>query len=195
MQARRFARSKPRIGRRRTTPEDEPNAETVEALVRTLRHFLDTEDAREQSINTRAAGVVVFGGVVLSLLVSIARPILAEDLADGWDEASIALFVTAIISLLVAVTSALFFVLVPRQSASIAMDEIERYGELETLVQPPIQVNGVLLEGLIRLLAIDRERVSLKTTWLTRAYRALVMGLFAVGALGLILAAEESGIL
>jgi hypothetical protein len=174
---------------------DEPNAESVAALVETLRKFLDVEDAHEQSVNTRAGGVVVFGGVVLSLVVSIARTILGKDLPDGWDEATLVLFVMAIVSLLTAVTLTLFYVLVPRQSASIAMDEIKRYGELETLRQPPIEINGVLLEGLIRLLAIDRERVSRKTTWLARAYRALVLGLFAVAALGLILAAEESGVL
>jgi hypothetical protein len=178
-----------------TRPDQAPNAETVETLVETVRKFLDVEDAREQSVNTRAGGVVVFGGVALSLLLSIARPILVVDLADGWDEAAVTLFAAAIVALLAAVTMTLFYVLVPRQSASIAMEEIERYGELETLRQEPIEVNGVLLEGLIRLLAIDRERVSMKTTWLVRAYGALFGGLLAVSALGLILAAEVSGLL
>ena len=122
----------------------------------TLHKFLDIEDSREQSVNTRAGVVVVFGGVVLSLLVSIGRVVLGKDLPDGWDEATVALFAAAILSLLAAVSLTLFFVLVPRQSASIAMEEIERYGELDILAQPRIEVQGVLLEGLIRLLAIDR---------------------------------------
>lgn len=175
--------------------EPSPNAETVEALVETLHKFLDTEDGREQSVNTRGGGVVVFGGVILSLLASLGRTVLSKDLPDIWDEVTIGLFAVAVSALLLAVTLTLFFVLIPRQAASIAMEEIERYGELEVLSQPPIQVRGVLLEGLIRLLAIDRERVSRKTTWLARAYAGLVVGLFAVGALGLILAGEESGLI
>jgi hypothetical protein len=172
-----------------------PDPETVEALVATLRDFLDTEDAREQSVNTRGGGVVVFGGVVLSLVASLGGTVLAKDLPDGWDEATTALFGLAVVGLLTAVTLTLFLVLVPKQSASIAMEEIERYGETEVLSQPRIEVQGVLLEGLIRLLAIDRDRVSRKTAWLGRAYAGLVVSLFAVGGLGLILAAEESGLL
>jgi hypothetical protein len=172
-----------------------PDDDTVEAIVETLRKFLDTEDSREQSVNTRGGGVVVFGGIILSLLASLGQTVLAKNLPDGWDEATMVLFALAVVGLLSAVTLTLFFVLIPRQSASIAMEEIERYGEIEVLAQPRIEVQGVLMEGLIRLLAIDRERVSRKTTWLARAYGGLVVALFAVGALGLILAAEESGVL
>lgn len=105
------------------------------------------------------------------------------------------LFGVAVVALLFSVTATLFYVLIPRQAASIAMEEIETYGSIETLSQPRIQVQGVLLEGLTRLLAIDRERVSRKTAWLARAYAGLVVALFAVGALGLILGAQESGLL
>lgn len=137
----------------------------------------------------------MFGGVILSLLASLGRTVLVENLPNGWDEATLALFGVAVVALLFSVTTTLFWVLIPRQSASIAMEEIENYGSIETLGQPRIQVQGVLLEGLIRLLAIDRERVSRKTTWLARSYAGLVVALFAVGALGLILGAQESGLL
>lgn len=138
---------------------------------------------------------MVFGGVILSLLASLGRTVLAKDLPTGWDEATTILFAVAVIGLMAAVTVTLFFVLVPRQAASISIDEIQRYGDIGVLSQPRIEVQGVLLEGLIRLLAIDRERVSRKTAWLARAYGGLVVSLTAVGALGLILAAEESALL
>jgi hypothetical protein len=175
--------------------EQTPNPDTVEAYVETLRQFLDVEDAREQGVNTQAGGVVVFGGVILSLVASLARTVLARDLPNGWDETTTALFAVAVVGLLTAVTMTLVGVLLPRQSASIAMERIEQYGELQEVSRPKIEVQGELLEGLIRLLAIDRERVSQKTTWLSRAYSSLVIALFSVSALGLILAAEESGLL
>lgn len=179
------------------TPEQTPvpNSDTVEALVETLRDFLATEDAREQSVNTRGGGVVVFGGVILSLLASLGQTVLGKNLSCGWDEATAVLFATAIVALVVAITFTLFFVLIPKQSASIAMDEIEDYGEMRIVSQPRIETQGALLEGLIRLLAIDRERASKKTAWLARAYGALGIALLAVACLGLILGAQESGLL
>lgn len=172
-----------------------PDPETVDTYVETLKKFLDIEDAREQGINTRGGGVVVFGGVILSLVASLARTVLARNLPNGWDEATTVLFAIAIGGLLAAVTMTLSFVLLPRQSASLSMQRIEQYGELSELARPKIDVQGELLEGLIRLLAIDRERVSAKTEWLSRSYTSLVVALFSVSALGLILAAEESGLL
>jgi high-affinity Fe2+/Pb2+ permease len=172
----------------------QPRPETVEALLESVRDFLQTEDTREQSVNTRAGGVVVFGGVILSLLASLGRDVLAIDLPDGLDETSLGCFVLAVASLLTSISMTLFGVLFPQQSASIAMEEIEQYGDLETLAQERIQVQGETLEGLIRVLAIDRDRISSKTRWLRHAYSALVVGLFAAGVLGVILALHESGI-
>ena len=124
------------------SPEEKPVEETVDASVESLRAFIDIEDAREQSINTRGGGVVIFAGVILSLVASLGRQVLSEDLPDGWDEATIVLFAVAVVGLLAAVLMTVFAVLIPRQSASIAMAEIERYGELEHLTKPRIQAQG-----------------------------------------------------
>jgi hypothetical protein len=172
-----------------------PDADTVEAIVAALQEFLTTEDNREQGIHTRAAGLAVFGGVVISLVATLSRGILRVDLPGCWDATSTALFGTALLSLVASELVVLLGVLLPREAAGISLDEIDAYAEADTLASPKVSFQGSLMLGLIEILAIDRRRISAKTHRLREAYVLLVAGLLAGAALGFILGLHDSAVL
>lgn len=172
-----------------------PNPDTVDAVVATLHEFLTMEDTREQGIHTRAAGLAVFGGVVISLVATLSRGILRVDLPGGWDAATTALFSSALLLLVASELIALLGVLLPRESAAIALEEIDAYAEPERLAAAKVSFQGSLMLGLIEVLAIDRRRISSKTSRLRSAYALLVAGLLAGAALGFILGLHDSAVL
>lgn len=160
-----------------------------------MRAFLSTEERREDSVNTRGAAVVVFTGVVASLTASLGPATIRLDLPGTWDAISAVLFFSALGLLVATEVVTLLGVLLPRASASISLDEIQNYTHAHTVNQEKVRVQGTLLAGLIKLLVIDRERISVKTRWLKAAYALLVLGLISVAALGAILGFYEASVL
>lgn len=163
-------------------------ADTVEALVDTVRALLRDEDAREQSVTGRAVGLSGFSGLVLSLagLVSAASSTSAT-LCRPWKGTFAALLVISLVALLGTVFTAIFGVLRPKEFATIAMSEVERYPLLEYVTRPRVMVQGTTLRGLIDALVTERHKNSAKADALERAYLFLVVGLVGVSALAFIL--------
>jgi hypothetical protein len=175
--------------------DDQPKPETVEALLDSVRELLGSEEGRETSLNDRSGSLVVFAGVILTLVGALGREVLASDLSGKWDGISIGLFGLAEVALLASVACVLFGVLLPQTAATISMAEVVSYGTRRVLSSARVEVQGSTLLGLINLLAIDRSRVSKKTSWLQRGYVALAIGLTAAGLLGFLFAASEGGLL
>jgi hypothetical protein len=168
----------------------EINEETVETLVENVREMLKDEDAREQGFNVRAGGLAGFLGLTVSAAIAVAKVGLDTPLSGvAIVCAAISLAVT-FGALLTSLTLAVVKVLLPQESAAIAMSTIEKYPNWEYIVQQKVMVQGEILHGLIAALAKDRERNSSKATWLRRAYVALLVGIASMIVFAAILAIE-----
>lgn len=168
----------------------EINGETVEALVENVREMINAEDGREQGFNVRAGGLAGFLGLTVSAAIAVAKVGLDTPLSsEATVFAGISLAV-AFGALLTSLAFAVVKVLLPQESAAIAMSTIEKYPNLEYVSQPRVMVQGETLRGLIGALAKDRERNSSKATWLRRAYIALLVGIVALIVFAAILGIE-----
>ena len=164
--------------------------DTVDALVETVRQFLQAEDTREQSFNTRAGGLAAFVGIIVSVTTAAGKLALDEQPSPCATTFAAIAFAVAMIALLVTLVLAVVKVLIPQESAAISMETIERYPNWEYIAKDKAMVQGEILHGLIAALAKDRQRNSSKATWLRRAYIALLVGVVALIAFGAILAVD-----
>jgi hypothetical protein len=171
-------------------------ADTVEALVDTVRSLLRDEDAREQSITGRAVGLSGFSGLILSLAGPVsASSVRTETLAVSWRYAVTTLLVASLAALLVTILTAIFGVLRPREFATIAMSEVARYPLPEYVERPRVMVQGTTLRGLVDALATERHKNSRKANALGLAYLSLAAGLTGVSALAGILGFHSAGLI
>lgn len=164
--------------------------ETVDALADAVRDFLNSEDRREQSFNTRAGGLAGFVGIIVSITTAAGKVALDEDPSCVATVAGAVAFAVAIGALLASLIIAITKILIPQESAAISVSTIERYPTWEYIAKDKTMVRGEILRGLITALAKDRQRNSSKAIWLRRAYKALLVGVAALAAFGGILAID-----
>jgi hypothetical protein len=170
--------------------ESGPNEETVDALLEAVRGFLQDEDGREQSFNTRAGGLAGFVGIIVTLATAAGRIALDRDPSCVATVLGAVAFAVAMGALIVSLVMAVTKVLIPQEGAAIAMKTIENYPTWMYVSQEKVMVQGELLQGLISALVKDRQRNSSKAEWLRRAYTALLVGIAALAAFGAILAID-----
>lgn len=172
------------------------HADTVEALVDTVRALLRDEDAREQSVTGRAVGLSGFAGLVLSLAGPVtASAVKLQTLPGQWKDAVLGLIAFSLAALLATVVSAIFGVLRPREFATIAMSEVHRYPLPEYIEQPRVMVQGTTLRGLVDALATERSKNSRKARALGLSYVFLASGLAGVSALAGMLGFHSAGVI
>jgi hypothetical protein len=164
--------------------------ETVEALVENVREMIKSEDGREQGFNVRAGGLAGFLGLTVSAAIAVARIGLDRPLSCVATVFAAITLAVAFGALLTSLALAVVKVLLPQESAAIAMSTIEKYPNWEYISQPRVMVQGETLHGLIGALAKDRERNSSKATWLRRAYIALLVGVASLTVFAAILGIE-----
>lgn len=152
------------------------DAETVETLVENVRDMIKAEDAREQGFNVRAGGLAGFLGLTVSAAVAVAKVGLDEPLSGVATVCAAISLTVAFAALLTSLAVAVVKILLPQESAAIAMSTIEKYPTWEYISRSKVMVQGETLHGLIGALAKDRERNSSKATWLRWAYVALLVG-------------------
>ena len=182
---------------RATPPGDlrllEPGTEAnVDALLDTVRWLLAEEDQRDQSFNTRGVGLAGFVGIVISVSLALAHNALATDWAAPWKGISVTLFGVALACFLTSVTVVIIGVLRPRESASLGMDDVQKFPLPEWVYKPKVISQGTIMRGLIEALLVQRGRAENKATWLHRGYWSLLAGLAALSTLGFIVALHEA---
>jgi hypothetical protein len=153
---------------------------TLEELRDTLRDLLKEEDERGQSLNTRAAALTGFAGVILSLAAAAA--LTGEEPERDWVKALVVVLMTiALASLLAAVGAAVFFVLRPQRGFTIGLEDTKRFNDEEfTSLEVP-SFHRYLIDAYKRTLGVARNRNDKKAIWLTISYVALLIGVAAVG--------------
>jgi hypothetical protein len=168
----------------------EVNRETVEVLLQTVKDFLADEDSRAQSLNARATGLAGFVGLIVSLAAVVGRADSAEfsrrlQLTLG------VLLIAALVLLLGAVLTAVLFVLLPKGYQVIASEEVDQYPTYRFVSEDTVMAQGRLMTGLVKTLAIERQRNSVKATALKLSYFLVGLGITCIAAGGLILAVHE----
>lgn len=174
---------------------DSKTEATVDALLETVRHLLEEESARDQSFNARGVGIAGFVGIVVSLSAALGRDALSVGWDSPWKGIAVGLFAGALTALLSALVILLAKVLMPKESVSLSIEEVERYPLPEFVYAPKVMNQGSTLRGLIEALVIQRARASSKAGGLHWSYRLVVIGLTCISILGFLLGLHEANLL
>lgn len=172
--------------------DDEETEKVVDALVDTVRALLDEENARDQSFNVRGIGLAALVGIIGSLTISLGRDALQAPWGSPWKSIAVGLFAAALVALVAAAVCVLVRVLHPRESATLAISEVERYQFPDYVFERKVMNQGKTLRGLIEALAIERDRINHKSRGLQTAYWLLIVGLTAIAIQGFLLGLHDA---
>jgi hypothetical protein len=168
-------------------PERPINESAVEELLGAVRGMLSEESDRANSLNSRAAGLTGFVGVILSIAAATGAALGKSTgtglhhgvrVLVGW------LVASALVALVVAVIAVVAKVLLPTDGVTIKTDEVKKFPRWDFIEQKPVMVQGYLMRGYIRTLERDRERHASKAKWLGRSYKIVCLGLVLVAMAG-----------
>lgn len=165
---------------------------TVDALVETVRALLAEENARDQSFNVRGIGIAALVGVIGSLTITLGRNALQAGWGSPWKGIAVGLFAIELMAMVASSVSVLFRVLRPRESATLAISEVERYQLPEYVFERKVMNQGKTLRGLIEALAIERDRINRKSQGLQAAYWLLIVGVMAIAIQGFLLGLHDA---
>lgn len=170
-------------------PETEAS---VDALVDTVRDLLKEETARDQSFNGRGVGLAGFVGIIVSLSTTVGRDALAASWGRPWRGIAVVLFALVLLSLVGTVIVVVRGVLMPREAATLALDEVQKYPLPEYVYAPKVFNQGKTLRGLIAALIIERARATSKAGGLRWGYRFLILGLSSIAIMGFLLGLHDA---
>jgi hypothetical protein len=175
-----------------TEAHQQIQADTVDALMETVRDFLHAEDSRGQSLIGRGSGLAGFAGLIVSLSGLIARDLFDRSSSGTASSVAGVVLVVALIALVGTIAVVVFGLLWPRSYDTIAMEEIERYPLQEFVFERRAMVQGRTMRGLIEALASERSRNAAKAKALKLAYLLLGAGLALVALSASILILSEA---
>jgi hypothetical protein len=174
----------------------EPQTEAaVDALLTTVRHLLDEENARDQSFVTRGVGLAGFVGIVISLSTGLGHDALAAGWGEPWKGVALALYAGALASLVGSVVVVVRTVLRPQEAASLGIAEVEKYPLPEYVYAPKVMNQGRTMRGLIDALVIERSRAGSKANGLHWSYRLLLVGLACISILGFLVGLHDANMI
>ena len=129
-----------------------PNPETVEVLLDTTWRLSEAEASRTDSLDRKAATLATFASLLASLTAGLGDSFV-EDAGSAW---AFAVFCSGLFLLVLSVGLAVG-ALVPREYLALAMPEIERFPTWLETGKAPQQLRGELLQGLVGVIARERE--------------------------------------
>jgi hypothetical protein len=147
--------------------------ETVESELDTVQKLSESEELRGQSFNQRAAWLLGFVGVVLTLTVGQAREVVSTDLGSVGEPVSVGLLAIAAVLLLWAAKLAID-VLKPQDIWHIEREEVERYASRVYVSEERPLVEGRTMRGLIRQFSEEREANNTKSEVFEQSARRLL---------------------
>jgi hypothetical protein len=162
--------------------EARPNDETVAELLAMVRGMLDDERTRGQGLDGKSATLAGFTGTILALTTTLGAELLDLDLGDVGSTMFECLYIASVLALGFAALIALIGVLRPQPRLALAMDEIRRFSEFPLIAQPPVEVQGTMMNTLIEALAHERALNDRKARLTRVAAAGLAVGFVAVAA-------------
>lgn len=173
-------------------PEREPDPESVGALLDQARLAVAGEDGRARHLDSKAAQLLTFSGVVLALTGTLGGIALSTDLAGTARVLAGVFFVGALAVLLVGAVFALI-AFRPAEYLDLDEDALEELTRPPAIYLPPWRIRGDIATGLFAPLRRARERNERKARWIKRAAATLVVGLVVVAAEATILGLHQIG--
>lgn len=159
-------------------------ADLINARAESARRLLDDENARDQSFVNRGVGLAALDGAVISRSLVAAGGIFREAWASPWLQLALGFYCAALFFLLVTVLAVLRGVLMPQESISLGIAELERYCQAETLDEPQALHQARTMAGVVDAVRRERERLAGKAKALRRSYCLFLTALLWVAMLG-----------
>jgi hypothetical protein len=175
-------------------PERQPDAETVVAILEQVRLSVAGEDERARHLDSKAAQLLTFSGVVLALTGTLGGLALSAHLAGAARVLAGVFFIGALVVLLIAAVCALV-AFRPAQYLGLDEDALEKFTEAPKIYLPAWRVRGDIATGLFRPLRRAYDRNEWKAKWIKRAATMLVLGLVVVAAEASILGMHQIGVI
>ena len=174
----------------------------LDALVQVVQEVMKHESDRETNLNARGAAVASVAALIVAVSSAVGRPVLdADDWSGGMQQATVGLFLFALVVVAVAMVVVVVGVLRPKRGPTseifLAQTFIEEWmcGEVSSLL------NGKGRWKDPRLLYVDRSlrtlsrwyyRNRIKARWLRRSYVLLASGVALIGLTGLFVLSHEA---
>lgn len=168
----------------------EVNPATVSTLLATVRDLLHAEQAREQSLLSRASSLAGFAGLLIPVSIAGGAGIFSLKLGVSWQDAAFSILAIGLLALGTTIGLAVIGVNHPREAVGIAIAEVEQYPSFAFVSQQPAFVEGRTMRGLIEVLATERKRNNSRATSLRRANLFFMGSMVAFVAVGAILGAH-----
>ena len=155
----------------------QPNPSTVEVLLETTWRLSEAETSRTDSLDRKAATLATFASLLASLTAGLGDSFVGEA-GSAW---AFAVFCSGLFALVLSVGLAVG-ALVPREYLTLGMPEIEQFPIWSEIRKTPQQLRGELLQGLVTVIARERELNDRKAGRITAAFLLLFGGLVLLAA-------------
>ncbi len=171
-----------------------PDPEGVSALLEITSGVVADERSRGQALDTKTATLATFTGAILTLNVTLGRPLFQEDLGPVGDPALRVCFLIATLALWIAVVAALAGVLRPQATLSIDREQVRSFARFPALSAGKTQHEGQMLSTLGDVLELERPVNDQKATATKVTAWGLVVGFSAVAGEALTLGLRQIGL-
>jgi hypothetical protein len=171
-----------------------PNPEGVAALLSIAEDAIGDERERGRELDTKMASLVGFTGLILSLNVTLALPLLDRKL--GWlgDFLMRVGFLVAVVALLIALLLGVVGVLAPQKYRGLGHTQIRDFTSAATQAMTAIDVQRAMLGALADILEQDRPVNNCKAKLTKRVVRWIAIGFFGMTAEALTLGLRKIGL-
>jgi hypothetical protein len=159
-----------------------------------VRRTLDDEEQRGRHLDSKALQILGFVGVIFTLTATLGGTVLTQ-VNLGSERVAVAyLFVSSLGTLLCAAVAAVLAVR-PAEYFGLDEDALEKFGYEPRIYDPPWQLEGDILLGLIKPLRAARIKNDAKARWVKRAAALVVPALVVVAAEAAIVGLHASKVL
>ena len=160
-----------------------PNEATVAELLAMVRGMLDDERTRGQGLDGKSATLAGFTGTILALTATLGAELLDLDLGSVGSAVFQCLYMISVVALGVGLAGR-----ADRRPATAAAARAERwtrserFSEFPLIAQPPVEVQGTMMNTLIEALAHERALNERKARLTRVAAVCLAVGFVGVAA-------------
>ena len=182
------------IAQREFSPAAAPALDTVVEL---LRDVAKTEFDRESNLNTRAAAVGAVAGLIVAASSAVGKSVFDQkELVGAEKDVAIGLMVIGLVAVVASMVMVVVVVLRPKQAKTrqtFLTDAIvdvwrEPNGSSTILGARKVALSQLVVDRLLRTIALWSVRNRQKSRWLGRAWVFLALGILLIGAAGVLVA-------
>jgi hypothetical protein len=172
----------------------EADEQAVEALLALASEAVADERERGRALDTKTSSITGFTALVLSINVTLGRPLLAQDLGRLGHPVASACFVLAVAALTLALGLALVGVLMPQKFRSLNREALREFGSAHTQAQSRLWVHQRMLGAYADILDQDRTVNDCKAKITKLVALALLVGFLAVAGQAFTLGLRQMGL-